>query len=403
METKMIRKIEQNELEIIVKNSGLEIADGEAVKQSYQPFIVELAEIQECASKINFEKPNEIDEKIARELRLKTVKVRTGAANLKDARKKTYLLRGNLEQASYNLIAASCKVAEDVFSNVEKAREIAQIKRIDALKEQREAEIQPIIEFIPFGINLGLMSTEDYEKLVNGAKLQLQQKIEAEKKAEAERIEKKRKTKLHNERKDSILVLWSFVPAEFRNNDFSELTEEGWLNFEKTLKNEKAKKEEEEAKIKSENERIKKEAIEKEKKLEAERKKVAEEARIAQEKARIAQEKARKEREAAEFNLKKEREAAEFKLKKEREEKEKLQAEIKSEKAAELKAKLEAVEAERKAQAAPDKEKLLNLAVIIDTIPFPELKDEVAKAILLNVEILLKKVSDYIHKSTEKI
>ena len=396
METKMIRKIEQNELEIIVKNSGLEIADGEAVKQSYQPFIVELAEIQECASKINFEKPNEIDEKIARELRLKTVKVRTGAANLKDARKKTYLLRGNLEQASYNLIAASCKVAEDVFSNVEKAREIAQIKRIDALKEQREAEIQPIIEFIPFGINLGLMSTEDYEKLVNGAKLQLQQKIEAEKKAEAERIEKERKTKLHNERKDSILVLWSFVPAEFRNNDFSELTEEGWLNFEKTLKNEKAKKEEEEAKIKSENERIKKEAIEKEKKLEAERKKVAEE-------ARIAQEKARKEREAAEFNLKKEREAAEFKLKKEREEKEKLQAEIKSEKAAELKAKLEAVEAERKAQAAPDKEKLLNLAVIIDTIPFPELKDEVAKAILLNVEILLKTVSDYIHKSTEKI
>ena len=113
-ETRLV-VIEPNQLEEVVKDSGLAIQEGEEIKQSYLPFLNQLAEIQSQASKINFESPTGLDENIARELRLKTVKVRTGSENLKNDRKRLSLLKGNLEQASYNIIAASCKLTEEVF------------------------------------------------------------------------------------------------------------------------------------------------------------------------------------------------------------------------------------------------------------------------------------------------
>ena len=113
------------QLEEIVKNSGLEIQEGEQIKKSYLPFLEQLSEVQQQSAKINFSAPGKLDEDIARALRLKTVKIRTGASDLKDDRKRIYLLKGNLEQAAYNLIAASCKLIEEEFYRVEKAREIA--------------------------------------------------------------------------------------------------------------------------------------------------------------------------------------------------------------------------------------------------------------------------------------
>ncbi len=81
-------KIKSTQLEEVVKKSGIAIQEGEEIKQSYLPFICRLTEIQEQAVKINFNDPKEIDETIARELRLMTVKIRTGASNLKEDRKK---------------------------------------------------------------------------------------------------------------------------------------------------------------------------------------------------------------------------------------------------------------------------------------------------------------------------
>jgi len=140
MENQLI-KIESQELEKVVSESGLAIQEGEEIKQSYLPFVSQLAEIQAQASKINFDNPQPIDETIARELRLKTVKIRTGAKNLKDERKRIHLLKGNLEQAAYNLIAASCELTEETFNNVEKAREIAEKKANDRDKLLKLADI----------------------------------------------------------------------------------------------------------------------------------------------------------------------------------------------------------------------------------------------------------------------
>src|ERR1017187_6838122 len=140
-----IVKVETEQLEVIVKQSGLEkIEEGEDIKKSYLPFLMNLAEIQEQAKKINFDNPVGIDETIAKELRLKTVKIRTGAMDVKEGRKKVYLLKGTLEQAAYNLIAASCKLTEEAFVTVEKAREIAETKRKMVLRIERLEILKPL-------------------------------------------------------------------------------------------------------------------------------------------------------------------------------------------------------------------------------------------------------------------
>jgi colicin import membrane protein len=191
-----------DQLEEIVKNSGLEIAEGEQIKQSYMPFLQQLAEIQEQSVKINFANPVELDETIARELRLKTVKIRTGASDLKDSRKRIHLLKGNLEQAAFNLIAASCKLAEDVFVNVEKAREIAESKRKAGLRQERFDELFKY-GWLNTGIDLGMFDEKQYQFLLTGIKKEYEDKIAAEKKAEDDRIAKEKADK---EERDEMIA-----------------------------------------------------------------------------------------------------------------------------------------------------------------------------------------------------
>lgn len=117
--------------------------------------------------------------------------------------------------------------------------------------------------------------------------------------------------------------------------------------------------------------------------------KKAEEDRIAKEKA----DKEERERMVSENEkLKQEQQKKDLQLKQEREKADKEIADAK------VKA-----EAEKTAALAPEKEKLLNLAVIIDTIKFPELQSAEAKEILSNVEILLDKVVDFIKNKAENL
>ena len=363
--TNKLAKIESNQLEEVVKNSGLQIHEGEEIKKSYIPYLNQLAEIQEQSTKINFETPAQIDEMIARDLRLKTVKIRTGAGLLKDDRKRIHLLKGNLEQAAFNLIAASCKLAEETFTQVEKAREIAAEKAAQELKLVREAELLPYQDFLIPGMDLAHMDEDTYQKILKGGKLQLEFNEAEKKRIEAERIER----------------------------------------------------EKEQERVRLENERLKKEAEAKEKELQAERDKADKarkdaEAKAADEK-RKAEEKLAFERKKAEDLAEKERKIAADKLRIEQEKAAKLQAEIKAKQDAEMKAKFEAKKremneekarqlAEKKAKAAPDKQKLIAFSQTLKGLNLPEMKTNEGESILSDVKLLLTKLTNYIdQKSTE--
>jgi len=383
-----IVKIESTELEKVVKESGLAIQEGEEIKQSYQPFLIQLAEIQSQASKINFESPARIDEEIAGRLRKDTVKIRTGAEELKNQRKRGYLLRGNLEQAAYNLIAASCKLTEETFGNVEKAREIAEKKRKEELKSERIEKLSPY-EIDPQFYDLGNMPDEVFENLLQGAKTALENKIAAEKKAEEERLAKIEANRVENERirqENEILKLEADRKRELRVKRAGEL--QSYIIFIRDYN----------GLIDSEEEEYKKQFAEikigAEQHWEFEREQQIKEA---------------KEKQELEEKNRKERELQQQKLEAERKEREQLANELKAKQDAENKAKqieqerLIAEENKRKqAEKAPDKEKIEQFAKMIDALVKlnTSIKDTELLKILTEAKGLLTKVSTYIREKS---
>lgn len=351
--TNEIVKIETDQLEKVVTESGLAILEGEEIKKSYLPFINQLAEIQVQSSKINFDTPSEIDETIARELRLRTVKIRTGSKDLKDERKKGYLLRGNLEQAAYNLIEASCKLTEDVFVNVEKAREYAERKRLEQLRLNRLELLKPYTEIEPMG--LAHMEQPVFDNLLSGFKVAYEASIAAEKKAEEVRIAKEK------------------AEAEAREAQ--------------RLENIRLKKEAEEKEkaLAVEREKTRKENEERERLAEIERKKQAE---------ILAKQKAESDKKEAELRAKAESE---------RKERERLEKEIEAKRQKAEKEKADQIAAEKKAAKAPDKVKLIALSESISSIVMPEVKSEEAKKIIDNVLILLQKTVTYLNEKTTEL
>jgi colicin import membrane protein len=131
--------------------------------------------------------------KIARELRLKIRDNRTkGIAIWHKTTKEVFLRAGQYVDAVKNREVAINERMEENLEEIEKHFEIQEQKRRDALRESRVSELSIYSEFVPFGIDLGAMNDEEYQKVFNGAKLQFDAKIEAEKKAEQERIELER-------------------------------------------------------------------------------------------------------------------------------------------------------------------------------------------------------------------
>lgn len=342
-----LMKVDSSGLDAVVKNSGLPAQEANEIKSSYLPFLNQLSETQTQAVKINFENPSELDENIARELRLRTVKIRTAAEKMKDERKRMYLLRGNLEQASYNLIATSCKLIEELFFNVEKAREIAEKKRKEQLRADRMEKLSPYTEDVAL-YPLGEMSEEQFSSLYATLRAAHERRIEEERKAEEDRIAKEKADADEKERQRLENI---------------------------RLKEEADKREKE---IAAEREKQRKENEERERLAEIERKKQAD--LLAQERAKAEAERKERERLAEEIRLKED-------------------ADRKANADAERKQK----EAEKKARLAPDKDKLIAFAKTIDDLPRPEIKAIEAANIIANANTLLCKVRDYINENAAKL
>jgi len=120
------------------------------------------------------------------------------------------------------------------------------------------------------------MSDSMFDLFFASIEKQYNDKIEAEKQAEAERLEKERIQKLHNERKEALLMFWKYVAPEHQYDNLGELTDAEWLNLGKTLDDRKKSEDQENERIRIENERLQKEKQEAERKekerIEAEKK-----------------------------------------------------------------------------------------------------------------------------------
>lgn len=186
-----------------------------------------------------------------------------------------------------------------------------------------------------------------------------------------------------------------YALAEMSDDAFEKLLENEKLAFqarkeaeeeaEKTRLAEIEAEKKRQIEVQKENDRLKKEAEIKEKALEAERakqQKILEAQRVENEKKLLAE--------------KKEKEALEAKLKAQKEAEEKRQAEEK--------AKQEALkEQERQKLLAPDKDKLLELAQMIDKIQLPAVASKEANSVIRATEEMLGKVTNYIREKAKTL
>jgi hypothetical protein len=166
--------------------------------------------------------------------------------------------------------------------------------------------------------------------------------------------------------------------------------------------------------IRIENEKLKKDAEEKEKQAKIEHERIEKEREI--ERKKQSEILAKQEAEAKEkAKMEAEKHAkiqSELKAKAEAEklEREKLEKELKAKAEAELKAQKEKeriekerIELEKKAKNAPEKEKLIKFAELIERLQRPEIKTEEANKIMNDVNTLLSKVSNFIREKSANL
>lgn len=248
----------------------------------------------------------------AKDLRLKIAKVRIETEKIRKAQKEEYLRAGKAIDGISNILKWAVTEKENKLKEIENHFEIQEKERLEALQNERVQEISP---YLPDAAerDLSQMDEDVWQAYFGMKKKDYDDRIAAERKAEAERIEKEKKE------------------AEAQK------------------------------KIKKENARLKREAKERERVAAIEKAESikTEKARQAKEQAerKKREQKEREEREKHEAELAAERAEKERIRDVERKKREKLEAEIRAKEQAERKEKEEKKEAERKAKEAEEAKK----------------------------------------------
>lgn len=345
METLEIAKVNPAEF-------GLKEAEVQPIESAFMPKIIEREALREVYENVINRELTPALCMEAKSLRLKLVKVRTGIADIHRTQKAYFLAAGRFCDAWKTKETRPVEQMEENLEAIEKHFENLERERKNKLRDERLAELNKY-EMDGSLMLLGEMKEEVWVNFLAGAKLQYEQKKEAERKAEEERL--------------------AAIEAERKRQE------------EIRLENERLRKEREALEIAQAAER---------KKLEAEKAK-AEKARKEAEAKMLAQAKADREKlEAARA----EKEKAEAELREKREAEERARKEAEARAIAEEKAR---IAAEKRKAMAPDKDKLLAFADAIQSLPRLNLASPEAKVIFDNAFALLNKVDAYIRSNVK--
>lgn len=207
---------------------------------------------------MDIEDPN--TQKAATELLSKVRKNRTQGVEKWHKDKKLYFLNGGrFIDATKNSESELNQTMEKDLAEIKNYAEIQLERKRDGLRAVRTEQVKLYDDYVPFGLDLGSVSEEEWAKIFNGAKLQYEAQIAAEKKAEEERVEKERIASLHNKRKDALLSVWDFETVLDKEN--LGVVSEGEFNQAlNDAKNAKEVYEKEQADIRAENDSLRKQA-----------------------------------------------------------------------------------------------------------------------------------------------
>jgi colicin import membrane protein len=303
------------------KQFGIEESKAAEIAAQFKPMLDKMVELETEYNEV-IKLPIETAGPVAKQLRLKYVKVRTGTEKIHKDQKAFYLSAGRFVDGWKNAqffasqgIEARLEDIENHAANLEKAR----IAESQAMREQIISQYNVDTT----GLKLGEMSQSVFDSFLLGTKTAYENRIEAERIAEEQRL--------------------AAIEAEKARIEAQRIENER-LKAEAAEREEAARKEREAASAA----------------LAAERAEAARLAKIEADKLAAIEEANRKAREKAAAELKAEQDKAA-----------KIAAELKARKDAEAKAEADRIAAEKKAAKAPVKEKL-RVAVSSLTLHIPE-------------------------------
>lgn len=172
----------------VVKSSGLETAKAVKYAQPYAPLLTEITEFAKEVQTLD--KGNLEHVARAKRISLDLGKLCSKATEIKKADKAEIISLGRYLNALFNTTEGAARLTQGEANEIVNHAAKVEAERIEALRVERWKELSQFLDVEPSGLRD--MDEVVFSNLVFGAKASYEAKIEAEKKAEEERIERER-------------------------------------------------------------------------------------------------------------------------------------------------------------------------------------------------------------------
>ena len=241
-------------IKIDAKEFGIEESKAKQISEQFTPMLDKMVELEKEANNIfSLDIENIETGKLAKEVRLKYVKVRTGTAEIHKQQKAFYLSAGRFVDGWKNAQIFASQGIEEKLETIENHFKNKEIERLKELQNNRLELITPFLENT-IGLDLSSMTEETFNNFLLGSKTNFELKLENER-LEVERLENERLAEIERQRLAEI----ENKKIRVENLRLQEEAKEKELELQKE-RNLQIKKE---AKLKEENDTILKELQEK--------------------------------------------------------------------------------------------------------------------------------------------
>lgn len=193
---------EDSELVKIIKKSDVPDSVVASLQNSFAPFYKEASDMQKEAKELIVSDENDVDGmKRARELRLKLKGIRVEAEKTRKDLKNESLRTGKAIDGIANVLKFLIVPLEEHLEGQEKFKELLEKKRLEELEGKRESELSKYVseESLSF-YNLGEMSNDAFNNLLETSRKAYEAEQQAIKKAEEDRIAEEKKEREEQER-----------------------------------------------------------------------------------------------------------------------------------------------------------------------------------------------------------
>jgi hypothetical protein len=356
-----------------------------SLRTAFTPYFVKFHELKAKAAEIAVNAP-----KAAKAMRLQLKAVRVEAEKTRKALNDNSLRYTKAVNGINGILEHQLVPIEEAMQRIEDAEEIAEAARVEALRVERAALLQPYSD--PAFYDLGKMPADQWASLFAGQKAAKEAADAAAAKAEADRIAREQAEAAERERirQENERLKQEAIAREAAAKAEREAAE-------KKLAEERAEAVRVAAAAKAKADAEAKAAADKAAKEAAAAAEVARQERLRLEAiAEAERQNAAAERAELERKAKAEREAAELAARIEREKREKVEAELRQNAAAEAARIAAEKAAAKKAAAAPDKEKLLAFAKSVRALTHPALSTEEGKQLSPVIASQCEKLAQWI-------